>query len=85
VGYAWSAKTLTLEIADTGIGIPADQTDKLFTKFFRARNAQVHQAEGTGLGLYIVKQSVEKLGGTIAVASEEGVGTRFVITLPYQS
>lgn len=76
---------LIITVADSGIGIPADELDKLFTKFFRARNAYSHQAVGTGLGLYIVKQSVEKLGGVIVVTSEEHVGTTFVVRLPYQT
>ena len=56
--------------------------EKLFEKFFRASNAQSHQTEGTGLGLYIVKQSVEKLGGTVDVVSGEDKGARFTIQLP---
>jgi PAS domain S-box-containing protein len=73
---------LTIVVADSGIGIPEGEVEKLFTKFYRASNAQSHQAEGTGLGLYIVKQSVELLGGQISVASKEGVGTRFTVVLP---
>lgn len=85
VRYAYDAHTLTITIADTGIGIPEAELDTLFTKFFRASNAQAQQAEGTGLGLYIVKQSVEKLGGTIAVQSVENEGTTFTIELPTKS
>lgn len=53
---------LELVVADNGIGIPEPEVEKLFIKFYRASNAQAHQTEGTGLGLYIVKQSVERLG-----------------------
>jgi PAS domain S-box-containing protein len=71
-----------LEVADNGIGIPEGELGVLFTKFYRASNAQTHQTEGTGLGLYIVKQSVEQLGGTIAVDSAADQGARFVVSLP---
>jgi signal transduction histidine kinase len=69
-------------IADDGIGIPAAEVENLFTKFYRASNATKHQAEGTGLGLYVVKQSVELLGGTITVDTDAEAGAEFVVTLP---
>ncbi len=81
-GYVATNNTIVITVADTGIGIPAEQLERLFTKFFRASNAQLHRAEGTGLGLYIVKESVEILGGTIEVNSVENQGTTFVVTLP---
>ncbi len=71
-------------VADNGIGIPKGEILKLFTKFFRASNAQSHQAEGTGLGLYVVKQSVELLEGTVAVESSSETGTKFVVKMPVQ-
>lgn len=74
---------LVIVVSDNGIGIPAAEQSQLFSKFFRATNAQVFRAEGTGLGLYIVKESVEKLGGTIEVVSREDVGSIFTIKLPY--
>lgn len=75
---------LLIEVSDTGIGIPDAEAQKLFSKFFRASNAMAEQTEGTGLGLYVVKQSVEKLGGTIQAHSTEGQGTQFVVQLPVQ-
>ena len=72
-----------IKIADDGIGVPEEELDKLFSKFYRASNAQSHQAEGTGLGLYIVKQSVEKLGGKIEVISGLDKGASFTVILPY--
>ena len=81
-GYVISDNTLVITVADTGIGIPTEQLERLFTKFFRASNAQLHKAEGTGLGLYIVKESVEILGGLIEVNSIENQGTTFVVSLP---
>ncbi len=81
-GYVVTNNAIVITVADTGIGIPAEQLERLFTKFFRASNAQLHRAEGTGLGLYIVKESVEILGGTIEVNSVENQDTTFVLTLP---
>lgn len=80
--YELEGTTLRLVVRDDGIGIPENELDRLFSKFFRATNAQVHQTQGTGLGLYVVKQSVEKLGGTIEVSSQENEGTEFVVKLP---
>ena len=73
---------LEIVIKDDGIGIPENELERLFSKFFRATNAQVHQTQGTGLGLYVVKQSVEKLGGTIAVSSQENAGAQFTVKFP---
>lgn len=81
-GYRIEGDKLIIEVADSGIGIPEKEQSQLFSKFFRASNAQMHQAEGTGLGLYIVAQSVEKLGGTITAESVENEGTIFTVTLP---
>jgi signal transduction histidine kinase len=69
-----------LEISDTGVGIPADEIDKLFDRFFRASTSAV--AQGTGLGLSIVKSIVDVHGGTVSVDSVEGVGTTFTVDLP---
>ena len=73
---------MELVVADNGIGIPSNEIENLFTKFYRATNAQSQQTEGTGLGLYIVKQSAEQLGGAITVESEENEGARFIVRLP---
>ncbi len=81
-GFELINEHLKITVSDNGIGIPKDEIEKLFVKFFRASNAQAHQAEGTGLGLYVVKQSVEKLGGSIAVTSDKDQGARFEVTLP---
>jgi signal transduction histidine kinase len=71
-----------ITIADTGIGIPADQLGQVWEEFFRARTAKESGIVGTGLGLGIVKQQVERFGGTISVRSEEGAGTTFSVILP---
>jgi len=75
-------RMLVLTVADNGIGIPAAEVERLFTKFYRASNAVKQQAEGTGLGLYIVKQAVEQLGGTISVTAEADKGATFIVRLP---
>src|SRR4028118_1129940 len=70
------------EIRDEGIGIPVEDQDKLFESFHRARNAK--NLPGTGLGLTVVRQSVEGHGGKISVNSKLGVGTTFTVSLPIQ-
>jgi len=67
-----------LEIADNGVGIKESALPKIFDMFYRAHD----HGEGTGLGLYIVKETIDKLGGTIAVHSSVGKGSTFKITLP---
>ena len=71
-----------ISVQDSGIGIPDDQQDKLFTKFFRADNAKKVDQGGTGLGLYIVKKVVELSGGMVWFESVEGKGTTFYVLLP---
>jgi len=71
-----------LEIADTGIGIPEKELDKIFDEFYRATNAKEVERDGTGLGLSIVRLIVERHGGRIHVESKEGFGTRFTLELP---
>lgn len=75
-------KYLTLEVQDTGVGIPKKQQAQMFQKFFRATNVVKMQTEGSGLGLFIVKNIVERHGGKISFDSEEGKGTTFRFTLP---
>ena len=71
-------------VSDTGIGIPATEQDKLFHEFFRASNAKKIATEGTGLGLVLVKQTVERHSGRLALESVEGQGTTVTIELPYR-
>jgi PAS domain S-box-containing protein len=74
--------TVTVTVADTGIGIPSDELGGLFTRFRRTSNSQREAIQGTGLGLTIVRSIVEAHGGTVDVASEEGAGTTFTVRLP---
>ncbi len=75
-----TASRLTLEIADQGIGIPEEEQEFLFTRFFRAHN--VENIQGTGLGLHIVQRYLDLLGGEIQCQSKQGKGTVFTVTIP---
>ena len=76
---------LAIKIADTGVGIPDNQKDRVFTKFFRAKNVVQLETEGSGLGLFITKNIILGHGGTISFVSTEGKGTTFTILLPMKS
>jgi signal transduction histidine kinase len=80
VAIATSGDSTRLEVRDTGVGIPEDEADRLFERFFRASTAQ--NIQGTGLGLSISKTIVEAHGGTISFRSSVGVGTTFTVDLP---
>ncbi|UCF15968.1 MAG: PAS domain-containing sensor histidine kinase [Phycisphaerales bacterium] len=77
-----SEDSVFVQIADTGIGIPKEEQDKIFDEFYRSANAKSVERDGTGLGLSIVKYIVERHGGEIRVESEEGCGTTFKLRLP---
>ncbi len=72
-----------LQISDTGYGIPDSQQPKIFQKLFRADNVQALDVEGTGLGLYIVKEVVTNMGGVVWFESKEHQGTSFYVLLPF--
>ena len=69
-------------VSDTGIGIPEDEQQYLFTRFYRSSVANQKAIPGTGLGLVIVKSILEEHGGTISVASQLGKGTTVTVELP---
>ena len=71
-----------IEVADTGVGIPAAECEQLFTPFFRTESARVLAVQGSGLGLAISKALVAAHGGSISCRSAEGVGTTFRVELP---
>lgn len=73
--------TMSLRVQDNGIGVPIDQRDRLFTRLFRADNAQASDNEGTGLGLSIVRETINALGGHVS-AEFPDIGSAFVVTLP---
>jgi PAS domain S-box-containing protein len=75
-------ESLQLSVADTGIGISAEERAQLFTRFYRASNRETQAVGGTGLGLAITKSLVELHGGSISVQSEPGAGATFTVTLP---
>ena len=70
------------EISDTGIGVPEEAKEKLFTEFFRAKNAKELEIPGTGLGLVIVKKILDGLNGNISVKSQADEGTTFRFMIP---
>jgi len=73
---------LQIDVIDTGVGISAEDREKLFARFFRAEDTIVCQQPGSGLGLNITKSLVEIHGGEIWVESEPGVGSTFSFSLP---
>ena len=71
-------------VVDTGIGVPEEEQSKLFTKFFRAKNARKQRPDGTGVGLFLARKVISAHGGTILFSSKEGRGSTFGFTLPLQ-
>jgi signal transduction histidine kinase len=72
----------TVEVSDTGIGIPADEQEQLFSEFYRASNSRTDSTPGTGLGLAISKLIVDRHGGDLRLMSEQDRGTTAVLRLP---
>ena len=72
--------TTIIKIKDEGLGIPKKDQINIFDRYYRAEN--VSNIQGTGIGLNIVKNHIENLGGNITFESEEQIGTTFTITLP---
>ena len=77
-----TAARAVVAVQDRGIGIPADQVDRLFERFYRARNATEAQVSGLGLGLYISREIIDQHGGQLRVESQEGHGSTFSFWLP---
>jgi signal transduction histidine kinase len=83
-----NSKNLIIEVCDDGVGIPQDEIPKIFKEFYRARNVKKISAEGSGLGLSVVKRIVERHEGTVEakspsrIADRDHLGTCFTIELP---
>ena len=82
VAVASTQDTVTISVGDQGIGIPQDQQFDVFFEFIRAPNAKRHAPDGTGLGLAIVRAAIDLHGGSVALASKEGIGTTVTVSLP---
>jgi PAS domain S-box-containing protein len=76
---------LKIEVADSGIGIPQVDQEYIFSKLFRATNARRDVPDGTGLGLYIVREAVSVLRGKVTFTSIEGQGTVFTVHIPLEA
>lgn len=78
-------KLLRLKVTDEGPGIPTDERDRIFLKFYRIGNENTRKAKGSGLGLFLCRKIVEQHGGTIVVKDNVPAGASFEITLPVYS
>ena len=75
-------KSVIISVKDYGIGIPLEERDKIYSRFYRISNDHTQQVKGSGIGLTIVKQIIESHGGTISLESKVGSGSTFIIKLP---
>ncbi len=83
IGISRDLGNVYIAVSDTGIGIPKEEVQKIFDRFYRVDKARARETGGTGLGLSIALDAVKLHNGHIEVKSEEDVGSRFTITLPY--
>lgn len=82
--HSTSKGSVLITIEDSGYGITTEQQQHVFSKLFRAENIKARDTDGTGLGLYIVKEVLDAVGGRIWFTSQEGVGSIFYILLPLE-
>ncbi|MDQ3938541.1 MAG: cell wall metabolism sensor histidine kinase WalK [Chloroflexota bacterium] len=78
------AGSVIVEVQDQGVGIPRQELERIFERFYKVDRARSREGGGTGLGLAIARHIVERHGGSISAESTEGVGSRFFVTLPRQ-
>jgi signal transduction histidine kinase len=76
-------RSINLEVRDTGIGIPPNEQEKIFEKFYRCGDPLVHNVKGSGLGLSLVRHIARAHGGDVHVESEPEKGSKFTIALPF--
>lgn len=84
VRLSLAEERVRIEVADSGIGIPPEDLEKVFDPFFRGELSQIRCVPGAGLGLSIVKQLVDIMGGDVSVQSEVDKGTAVVVSLPVE-
>ena len=82
VAHVATQKTVRIEVRDAGIGIPAQDLDRIFERFYRVDRGRSRETGGTGLGLAIVRHVAANHGGNVEVVSREGEGTAFTLVLP---
>jgi signal transduction histidine kinase len=82
IGITGDDRVVQMQIKDTGQGIPKEDIDHLFEKFYRVDNSATRAIGGTGLGLFICKKIVEMYNGRVWVESQPGEGSTFYINLP---
>ena len=82
VSHEVKENTIITRVRDTGFGIPKEEQKKIFEKFYRTVSARKSGVQGTGLGLFITKELIERMGGTIWFVSEKDKGTTFSFSLP---
>ncbi|MGH2516452.1 MAG: ATP-binding response regulator, partial [Ktedonobacterales bacterium] len=81
-GAAGDAEYVTLEVRDTGVGIPANELTRIFERFHRVRDTRARTHEGAGIGLSLVRELALLHGGSVEAASAVGEGTTFTVTIP---
>lgn len=84
LGFGRKDDSIIITVADNGMGIPAEDQDEIFSKLFRASNAVRNVPDGTGLGLYIVREAVSVLKGQVSFTTTENIGTTFEVILPLE-
>ena len=82
ISLTFDKDNYSIEVKDTGYGIPLEDQEHIFEKLYRGKNIVKHDTDGTGLGLYVAKSIIEVSGGHISFESELDVGTTFTVTLP---